>query len=415
MALRRPLLIGALLAAVVFQGAPAAQAEPDTTYEMPFPCGQTWTGSTRSSHSPSSRAVDWNRANDIYDPVVAAAAGTVTTADRTDNGGYGKYVVIDHGGGESTLYAHLYSVTVKTGQKLKQGDRVGSLGSSGNSTGPHLHFEERLNGRVQPAYFSGREFTYGSTLKSRNCPTTTPPKPTPPPVQDIPLAGDFTGDRRDETGVFRPTDPSSFQLRNRWGNTRVVAFGTPGDLPVMGNWDGYGAENPGVRNQATRVFKLKNPRTGIDTYTFGRTTDLPVGGNWDGRGGWEIGIWRGATHSFWLRMAPGELRLVRMGDSNDKPITGDWNGDGVTDVGVYDPTRSRFNLRILNSSGTSTWVNAVSFGQPGDLPIAGDWDGNGLDEVGVWRPSTATFYLREAPSMRDAQRSTTSFRYGTPR
>ena len=60
--------------------------------------------------------------------------------------GYGNYVVVDHGGGYTTLYAHLTSVSVSVGQMVGQGDTVGITGSTGNSTGPHLHYEVMING-----------------------------------------------------------------------------------------------------------------------------------------------------------------------------------------------------------------------------------------------------------------------------
>ena len=63
---------------------------------MPFPCGQEWTGTTRDSHSPSSKAVDWNRADDLGDQVVAAAPGVVTTAVPNGTSGYGRTVRIEH-------------------------------------------------------------------------------------------------------------------------------------------------------------------------------------------------------------------------------------------------------------------------------------------------------------------------------
>ena len=61
--------------------------------------------------------------------------------------GYGNYVVIDHGGGVKTLYAHMTKIYVKRGQTVNQGDVIGALGSTGWSTGPHLHFEITINGR----------------------------------------------------------------------------------------------------------------------------------------------------------------------------------------------------------------------------------------------------------------------------
>lgn len=78
-------------------------------------------------------------------PVIAAAGGRVLVAraDGGYNGGYGNYVVVDHGNGMQTLYAHLNSVSVSAGQSVGQGEKIGGVGSTGRSTGIHLHFEVR--------------------------------------------------------------------------------------------------------------------------------------------------------------------------------------------------------------------------------------------------------------------------------
>jgi len=80
-------------------------------------------------------------ANKSLPPVLAADAGTVTVAGWPDNYGYGNRIVIDHGNGTKTLYAHLSGINVIPGQTVRRGDVIGRMGSTGRSTGPHLHFE----------------------------------------------------------------------------------------------------------------------------------------------------------------------------------------------------------------------------------------------------------------------------------
>jgi murein DD-endopeptidase MepM/ murein hydrolase activator NlpD len=86
-------------------------------------------------------------ANGTGTPIRAAKAGTVILAGW--NGGYGNCVVIDHGGGFSTLYGHMTRLRTSEGQRVSQGDLLGDMGSTGNSTGSHLHFETRVNGSPQ--------------------------------------------------------------------------------------------------------------------------------------------------------------------------------------------------------------------------------------------------------------------------
>jgi len=86
-------------------------------------------------------------------PIYATANGTVTTAGFSD-GGFGNHVVINHGYGYETLYGHMYKVKVRVGQRVKRGDLIGYVGSTGKSTGPHCHYEVHKNGqKLDPVYF----------------------------------------------------------------------------------------------------------------------------------------------------------------------------------------------------------------------------------------------------------------------
>ncbi len=89
---------------------------------------------------------------DYGEPARATAAGVVTAAGPS--GGYGNMVEVDHGGGLSTRYAHLSAISVSPGQQLAPGAIVGRVGSTGRSTGPHLHYEVRIDGEaVDPSRF----------------------------------------------------------------------------------------------------------------------------------------------------------------------------------------------------------------------------------------------------------------------
>jgi murein DD-endopeptidase MepM/ murein hydrolase activator NlpD len=129
------------------QGLPAA---PSGAVQVgpPSSAGLVWpvSGPITSGFGPR-----WGRMHEGLDiagssgtPIAAAATGTVISAGWS--GGYGQLVVLDHGDGLSTAYAHLSSISVSAGQTVPQGSAVGGMGTTGSSTGVHLHFEVRVNG-----------------------------------------------------------------------------------------------------------------------------------------------------------------------------------------------------------------------------------------------------------------------------
>ena len=86
------------------------------------------------------------------DKIIATAGGVVTKAFR--NGGYGKYIEIDHGNGYTTKFAHMHKLLVKRGDKVTRGQKIGTVGNTGRSTGSHLHYEICLYDKpINPAKF----------------------------------------------------------------------------------------------------------------------------------------------------------------------------------------------------------------------------------------------------------------------
>lgn len=131
-------------------------------FQLPFPCGQVWSGQTRTNHSPQN-SVDFNRADDYGDTVVASASGKVTRVGNEGNTSYGRWIEIDHGNGYRSRYAHLSVQSVSLGQSVSQGQKIGEVGSTGGSSGPHLHYEERKNGvAIRPVFDGKTALFFGS-------------------------------------------------------------------------------------------------------------------------------------------------------------------------------------------------------------------------------------------------------------
>lgn len=356
-------------------------------FEMPFRCGTSWTGSTRSSHSPSAYSIDFNAPDDLGKPVLASAAGTVTLV-RSLTYSYGKYVVIDHGSGYSTLYAHLNSLAATVGQRVDQGDLIGYLGTTGGSTGPHLHFEQRLNGGYFRPYFTRKHWSFGATAASQSC-------------GDRPLVGDWNGDGTEDVGVWRPRAANS-HFRTLVGSTkRVIRWGSAGEVPVVGDFDGDGVTQVGSKLLGSSTWRLRG-RTGAAATVLGvgGATDVPLAGDWDRNGRAELGWYRWSNRTFYLRWPDLSVRTVTWGGAGEIPVVGDWNGDGADDIGTFNPVNRVWTLRV--PSGSSHLTQRITYGVAGDLPVVGDWDGDGIDEPGLWRPSKGVFHRRAsiAPSAR---------------
>lgn len=132
---------------------PSSGGSYDTSSSWAWPLGSAscYISSHYGYRNPSISGWGFHGGTDITGggihgkPVYATKAGKVITA-VTSNSGYGIYVLIDHGNGYSSLYAHMSARYVNTGDTVKKGQMIGRVGSTGNSTGPHLHFEIRVYG-----------------------------------------------------------------------------------------------------------------------------------------------------------------------------------------------------------------------------------------------------------------------------
>ncbi|WP_050769497.1 MSCRAMM family protein [Blastopirellula marina] len=214
---------------------------------------------------------------------------------------------------------------------------------------------------------------------------------------DLPVVGDWDGDGKDDIGIFGKA----------WaGDPRAVAS-DPG-LPVPNNVStGVSKNLPPKPDEATlgsRVMKLTS--TGkvrsdlIDhVFHFGTAGNFPIVGDWDGDGIQTIGVFQDGE---WRLDEDGNGRWndevdsrVRYGKAGDVPVVGDWNGDGIDEIGVY--RGGEWILDSDNNRHQDDTDKVFMLGDADDMPTVGDWDGDGYDEVGVYHGISADARVSEAP------------------
>ena len=151
--------LGAVGVTVAVSAAQSPEAVAAPNFQVPFRCNTTVTAATFSGHSPAN-AVDFQKSGITGMPVLASAGGTVSRVDNEGNDSYGRWIEIDHGGGFRTRYAHLSSQGVSVGQHVALGQQIGKAGATGGVSGPHLHYEQIVNGSVRKVVLDGRAVPY---------------------------------------------------------------------------------------------------------------------------------------------------------------------------------------------------------------------------------------------------------------
>jgi hypothetical protein len=204
---------------------------------------------------------------------------------------------------------------------------------------------------------------------------------------DIAVTGDWDGDGIDTTGTFT-NGIWRYRNKNVFSGYPLApftfSFGQSGDIPLVGDWNGDGIETPGVYRPSTQEFLLSDTpgNTGTNPQTtrvvkFGLPGDLPVIGDWDGDGVDTPGTYRPSDGKFRLTDAttgvPAADKTFLLGAAQDLPVSGDWNADGLDDVGLWKPSTHTFTFDTNKTDGTD--LPPLVFGAAGDTPLAGEWEG----------------------------------------
>ncbi|MEV0461104.1 FG-GAP-like repeat-containing protein [Catellatospora methionotrophica] len=348
-------MVGLLALASVVVAPTAAFAAPN--FKAPFPCGQRW---TYSHHSAEVRqALDFVRADGGVTggtPVMASAAGTAYRFSQPS--GAGNYIAIEHGGGWKTYYFHLTSYSVPDGAVVQQGQQIGITGTTGNSSGPHIHYEQLLNGVGQVIAINGVSLapypgSYNQRyLTSDNCGGA--------PAGAKYYAGsptDFSGDGKDDIVAFThgtladvyvsPSTGSGFAGTSvKWNDF----FALSGETPLTGDFNGDGKDDIVAFTHGTTGTAAGDVYVALSTGT---------------------GFLGGAKWHDWF--APGA----------EVPAVGDVNGDGKDDIVTFThDTNGDVYVALSNGSSFGAGVKWHEFFSPAnEYPALGDVNGDGRDDL----------------------------------
>lgn len=381
-------IIPAVLAAVLFVPQAASAAGDRPAFQLPFECGQTWKANTYNGHKPNNNSVDLTLkgAPSSGQPILASADGRVTFAGW-DNGG-GWMVNVAHENGWGTSYLHMIErPDVTVGQEVAQGAVLGHVGSTGDSSGPHLHYQQWAGSpsNTVGAVIDGMALSvwvgHGQELTSRNC------------------GGSSVGTDADAPGLsFTPDGKSLFiSARTRDGQIGVTNSSATRIAPwyPVGGWMASGPATAWTPS-------------GSAFYTAAQGTDGTVWVNdWNaasGNSGW-YSIGGEATSAPAIAWSPDGKRLtvaaraadgtIRLREWTEKDKWGEWRAIGGRAASgaslAWTPDGKSLTIAVRRADG-KIWVSSAKDGKE-----FGDWRSAGGDTTSgpsiVWEPDGKTLHI----------------------
>jgi uncharacterized delta-60 repeat protein len=196
-------------------------------------------------------------------------------------------------------------------------------------------------------------------------------------ITDKITPADYDGDNKTDVAVFRPSDGNWYILKSSDKSIVTVHFGQSGDIPLAGDFDGDGRADTSVYRSGN-WYILNSSNGQFRAEQFGIATDKPVLADFDGDRKTDLAVYRDGV--WYAQRSTAGFFGAAFGLASDKPLPGDYDGDGKSDLAVYRPSDGTWYLQ-----NSTEGFKAFQFGIATDLTVPADYNGDGKTDIAVFR------------------------------
>jgi hypothetical protein len=213
---------------------------------------------------------------------------------------------------------------------------------------------------------------------------------------------DFNGDGRMDITLFDSTTAYWHTYDFYSGIVNRFEFGSSGDLPAIGDYDGDGFSDLVVfhdeQQSGDKLWQIASGGSEEQNIHWGRLGDVPVPADYDGDGKTDVAVFRPSNATWYMLLSKGSLiRIEEFGTPSDKLAPADYDGDGLADLAFVRPSEHTWYVRYSRSNVDAAILMDAPFSE-GDTMVPADYDGDGIDDQAVYHVNTGYWIILESAS-----------------